>query len=134
MNALMTAFAGDVPSPGSPALYFGEMVADKSCDFLVHDRTYTMGPEGLGTMMIHWTARSANTPPGPVDCSGDITGTGANYQLLLSSTSSFYMAEADPATALCTGSGIIYDNCGAIMSGTCTKQTGVTFPKAAPTP
>ncbi len=127
----MGAFGtGQVPSSGSPALYFGEMVTD-TCNFLVHDGTYTVGPEGRGTMTIHWTAHTTNSTT-PVDCLGDITG--ANYELLLSSTSSLYMAETDPATASCTGGGIIYDNCGAIMSGTCTKQIGVTFPKAVPTP
>jgi len=131
MSALMAAFGtGQAPSPGSPALYFGEMVTD-SCGFLVHDGTYQIFPEGRGTMTIHWTAHTTNSTA-PVDCSGDISA--ANYELLLSSTSSLYLAETDTATANCTGSGIIYNNCGAIMSGTCTKQTGVTFPKAVPTP
>ena len=133
MSAMMAAFGtGQTAAPGSPALYFGELVAE-TCNFLVQDGTYSVGPEGRGTMTIHWTARTGNSSA-PVDCTKDITGNSASYQILETSTSDLYLTEADPSTGNCTGTAVNYDNCGAIMTGSCTKQTGVAFPHSVPTP
>jgi hypothetical protein len=131
MDAIMTAFGtGQTPGPGSAALYFGELVAE-TCNFLVHDGTYFVGGQGRGTMTINWTARSTNSPS-PVDCSKDINS--ASYQFLMTSTSALYLDQTDAVTGSCTGAGINYNNCGAVMSGSCIKQAGGAFPKTVPTP
>ena len=102
----------------------------EACNFLVHDGIYTVGIEGQGTMKINWTAKKVNTNA-PVDCSGDISP--ASYRLLLTSTSSLFLVESDGAPN-CMNGAINYANCGALMAGTCTKQTGATFPKTVPVP
>ena len=130
MNVAMGKFGTSQVPSSSPAFYFGELL-NEQCNFLLHGGTYVIGPEGRGTLSLDWTAVHTNDNS-PVDCTVDISP--AKYQIVLTSTSAFFLEEADATSSACVTGAFTYANCGSFMSGTCTKQTGVAFPKTVPTP
>lgn len=98
----------------------------ESCEYTVNTGTYEVKQgSGGGQMTVKWAAGPSN-PTSPYDCSENIT---ADYAFQLISASSLNLVASDNYdVSTCTAESLNFANCGEYLWGTCTKQTGETFP------
>jgi hypothetical protein len=89
----------------------------QTCSYSPASGSYTLAPNGTGTIAIDWTA-SANNADSPLDCTPDIT---TNFNLVVNSPGSFLLSSTDILNG-CASGNINYAACGSSFAGTCQLQ------------
>jgi len=110
---------GEITTPSTPddGFFFTNSASYRRCAYTPSGGSYSVNPNGTGTLTIDWTASGNNVGI----CSGDIT---TNYDILIDNPGSFTVNSTD-FPDLCGDPDSDYASCGSSFTGTCKQQAFV---------